>query len=269
MSLIDGVTPHRRKLHISASELGNHPTKKQLTNIVERLNTLRRRIAVWMEVQKLYIPEVETVRRRQDLDSTDVDGKPATEAYEIPLLLPSSLPTFTCTRNLIDYEAKLREGQAYDALNEIRRYLRLRSYLYKHKDANARGVAANTRSNVAIQRAQKGVNNAALKYTHAYTALITLRGKTPGEEEDGEEEQWRRDLRVLKPTDLRSLSEGLYGETEGKREISWIWKSRSAPSTPESEETIEKDEQLQDGPFIPFPYWFACSPVVQHSELSS
>lgn len=69
---------------------------------------------------------------------------------------------------------------------------------------------------------------------------------TPGKEE---EEGRRKDLRFLRLKDIRGLSEGLYGGTEGTQEISWIWKSRSASNVEEFEENIEADEQLQDGEF--------------------
>ncbi|KAF6747259.1 hypothetical protein DFP72DRAFT_822049 [Ephemerocybe angulata] len=235
--------------------LGNHPTKKQLTNLAERSNTLRRRIAVWIEVQRLYMPEAESCRLRHDSASTAVEGKPSTEAYDIPLLFPSSLPaSLKCTPDLISYEAQLREGQAYDALEELRRYLRNRSYLYKRKDKNSKGsqtsVAANTRSNTAIKRAQQGVDTAAIRYTQAYNALMKLWDS----EEDAsmDEPQWRRDLQKLKASDIRGLSEGLYGDSEGKRGISWIWKSWSASLTSASEDDIENDEQLEDALHIEF-----------------
>ncbi|KAF6758787.1 hypothetical protein DFP72DRAFT_807241 [Ephemerocybe angulata] len=231
------------KLRLAASQLGNHPTKKQLTVLAERSNHLRRRIVNWAEVRKLYIPEAEAIRLRQDSASTVVDGKPPIEAYEIPLLLPSALPaSVVCSPNLIDYEAQLREGQAYDALDDLRRHLRTRAYLYKRKDKHSRGsqtsVSANTRSNTAIKRAQQGVDSAAIKYNRAYKALMVLRGSEATGDDD-EEEQWRRDLRRLRASDIRGLSEGLFGDSEGSRSVSWIWKSRSTPVTLSSEEDIE------------------------------
>ncbi|KAF5313625.1 hypothetical protein D9611_010064 [Ephemerocybe angulata] len=243
------------KLRVAASQLGNHPTKKQLTNLAERSNILRRRIAVWTDVQKLYIPEAESIRLRQDSASTAVDGKPSLEAYEIPLLLPSSLPVPSkCRPDLVKYEAQLREGQAYDALEELRRYLRARSYHYKRKHINSRGtqasVSANTRSNTAIKRVQQGVDGAAVRYTRAYKALTVLRGDEA--DENGNEEQWQVDLQKLRPSDIRGLSEGIFGDSEGTRAISWIWKSRSSTATSRSEEDIEGDTQLQDALRIEF-----------------
>ncbi|KAF6746959.1 hypothetical protein DFP72DRAFT_822360 [Ephemerocybe angulata] len=244
------------KLRVAASQLGNHPTKKQLTNLAERSNVLRRRIAVWTDYQKLYIPEAEAMRLRLDSESAAVDGKPSIEAHDIPLFLPSSLPpSVKCRSDLRSYEAQLREGQAYDALDELRRHLRSRSYLYKRKDRNSRGsqasVAANTRSNTAIKRAQLGVDGASIKYTRAYNALLQLKGEVPLED-DLEGEDWRKDLQKLKKSDIRGLSEGLFGHSEGTRSISWIWKSGSESITSTSEDDIESDEQLQDALRIEF-----------------
>ncbi|KAJ3531617.1 hypothetical protein NMY22_g8083 [Coprinellus aureogranulatus] len=239
------------KLRQAVSALGNHPTKKELTAMAERSNALRRRIGSWIETQRLYVPDADMIRSRSDAAATEVNGKPASEAYDIPLLLPSALPWTSCSTILQRYEVQLREGQAYDALNDVRRHLRLRSYLYKRKDAHARGVAANTRSNTAIKRAQKGVDTAVAKYRRVRKALLTLCGEVPAGT-PFVPERWRGDLQDLKSIHVRGLSEGLFSQSEGTREISWIWMSRSAPVTKDSDENIEADEQLQDALRIEF-----------------
>lgn len=225
------------------SALGNHPTAKQLATMAERSNTLRRRIAAWFDVQKVYTPEAEIQRLQHQMSATAIDGKAPTETYDIPLYLPSSLEQSSCPSEIRDYEAKLRQGQAYDALDDIRRYLRMRSYLYKRKDKYARGVAQNTRANTAIKRAQAGVDQSYAKYQRSRAALVALCGETTPQNKgvDG----WRKDLLPLKASEVRGMSQGLTGESEGKRTISWIWLSR--PTVVAEDDDIENDAQLQDG----------------------
>lgn len=161
----------------------------------------------------------EAVRERtKAVRTTGPHGLAATKTQDIELWLPSGLKKcgIEVDEALQLYEWKLREGQAHDALEEVRRTLRLRSHLYKHKDRYARGVRANTRSNVSIDAATDTMNRAAVKYSTAREALVTLsRGL--------EVPIWETTLRVLKRDDMRALSEGLYGDTEGTRRPSWIW----------------------------------------------
>lgn len=156
--------------------------------------------------------------RAKVLQKVGPHGVVDTKAQNIQLWLPSSLKKkgIEVSQVLRQYEWKLREGQAYDSLEEVRHMLRLRSHLYKHKDRHARGVRANTRSKVGIDTATDNMNRAAARYRAARDALVTLsRGlDTP---------VWEMSLRVLQHDDLRALSEGLYGDTEGTWKTSWIW----------------------------------------------
>ena len=87
------------------------------------------------------------------LECAQVDGISGLRAQAIPLFLPSRLSRDGhIAESLLVYEWKLREGQAYDALHDIRHNLRLRSHLFKHKDHFSRGVRHNTRSNATIAK---------------------------------------------------------------------------------------------------------------------
>lgn len=222
-------------------DLGNHPTPKQLSSLAERSNALRRRILSWTEVQRIYLPEAETARQKKILQATHAGGSPSTEAYEFELMLPSAFPPSVSNARVQHYEAELRIGQAYDCLTDLRRYLRLRSYLLKRKDMYSRGVAQNTRSNVAIQRAQKQINWAASKYRRVRGLLVALR---PISLDLRARPSWQNDLSVLSDQDIRGLSDGLFGDSEGSRTISWIWMSTSHSA---GTDNIEKDEHLQEG----------------------
>ncbi|KAF9466857.1 hypothetical protein BDZ94DRAFT_1157101, partial [Collybia nuda] len=208
----------QRRLATDTANLGQHPTAKQLSALLERSNILRRKIAVWIEEQTLHMPQA-THERAKYMQGASPEGTRSTKTSDIPLFLPSTFTNVTnLDKRLRTYEWILREGQAYDALEEIRHVLRLRSHMYKHKDRNSRGVKANTRSNTAIAGATARINRSAAKYRAARAALVKL---APGLEL--EQPLWEHTLRRLDPDDIRALSEGLYGDSEGRRSPSWIW----------------------------------------------
>ncbi|KAF8069134.1 hypothetical protein FPV67DRAFT_1415501 [Lyophyllum atratum] len=225
----------QRKLAADSTDLGLHPTANQLSNLLERSNQLRRKISTWIEVQVLFLPEAAR-QRAKALQKAGPNGLPSTKAQDIALWLPSELKKegIIVNETLQAYEWRLREGQANDALEEVRRVLRLRSHLYTHKDRYTRGVKANTRANVAITTANEAIKRAANRYRRAREALIILsKGR--------QVPVWETTLRGLKDTDIRSLSEGLFGETEGSKTTSWIW---SAPGVVVDDDA---DPVLNDG----------------------
>ncbi|KAG6819407.1 hypothetical protein H0H93_012104, partial [Arthromyces matolae] len=208
----------QRKLSLENSELGDHPTPTQLYRLTERSNQLRRKITTWTESQVSIIPEA--ARKRLRTDHRTPDGTPDIKVENIKLWLPSELAAsgILVSYALRDYEWQLRHGQAHDALDEVRNGLRLQAYLYKHKDRYAVGVKANTRSNTAIANATGMVKEAAKRYRVARGALLTL-------SETGIEVplDWQLTLRALRDEDCRKLTEGLEGDSESRRTISWIW----------------------------------------------
>ena len=171
------------------------------------------------------------------LEHAELDGISGLRAQAIPLFLPSGLPKGGPTpESLLIYEWKLRAGQAYDALHDIRHNLRLHSHLLKHKDRFARGVRHNTRANTTIARVQVKINLAALKYRAAWKALMTLGTKLT----QIPNLQWQVGLHFLADEDIRGLSEALMGDSEGRRTVSWIWKSHGIESEGESDKGVDE-----------------------------
>ena len=212
------MNSNRRRLGEDDGNVGLHPTSKQLAELSERSNRLRRKIASWIEIQELHMPEARF--RRKQLEKAAPDGIAPRKTQDIPLVLPSSLGKVQLIGNeLREYEWRLREGQAYDALHDMRQHLRLRAHCYKHKDRFSRGVRENLRSQTTIKKVQVKVDRAARKYRAARAALVSLSKEINSED-------WKARMKPLKelvPGDVRGLSDGLEGESEGKRTISWIW----------------------------------------------
>lgn len=106
------------------------------------------------------MPEVAPLRAAADRAASRSSS--TVEAYDIPLYLPSSLPShIRVRRQLYEYEFRLRRAQAYEALDSMRGHLRLRTHMYHVKDKHIRGQAANTRTNNLLTKTQKKVNASA------------------------------------------------------------------------------------------------------------
>ena len=209
---------YRIRLKFDCSKLDSSATMLQLAKMQERKNALERKIQAWIAVQHLYMPATSSLRARDDRDASDKTTE--RPPYDFPLYLPSSLPgRVSCDMKLREYEFRLREAQAYEALEDVRQHLRLRSHWYKHKDRNVTGQRANTRAQNLINRVQGKINANASTYTRARNALSKLSAFLS-------EVSWRGKLLALAPEDIRPLTEleAGEGESEGKRKLSWIWK---------------------------------------------
>ncbi|KAG1780044.1 hypothetical protein EV702DRAFT_1178215 [Suillus placidus] len=172
----------QRRLSYEIVALGAHATDHQLAKVQQHANALRRKIDVWQDIQLLYMP--------------------------------------FCSAQLHHFEWMLRYAQANDALKDIRNLLRLRSHLYKFKDNNIVGQAANTRARSTINKTEVKVSMAAERYEVARAALTTLAQIL------NEGPAWKDIFRPLnRNRDLKSLKDMWEKEMEGTRHLSWIWKT--------------------------------------------
>lgn len=163
------------------------------------------------------------------------------KAHEICLYLPSALVNLNlvpCDPELQNYEWRLREGQAFDALDEIRHNLQLRAHSYKFKDKNIRGVRRNMRSNKGIDKLNKKIALAAKTYRAAWKALQNL--DTVGRK------GWENDLKPLREQDIRAMSEGLYGDSESHRTLSWIWVTQGVAVGASEDASLNECESFQN-----------------------
>lgn len=190
-------------------------------------NTLRRKVDAWKQVQLLYTPAAQLLASR--METVDNPDRPE----DAKLFLPSSLTAQTCSTHLLTIEWELRIAQAGDALNEIRRSLRLRDYMYSFKRTWIRGQRANTRAQNALSRVEARTAAAVEKYcaTHAaLSALAPVLGKVG----------WNVRFRSLNnKDDVRGMTAPKRGESEGRRQLSWIWLVEGVGE--------DKDEVVQDG----------------------
>lgn len=180
-------------------------------------------------MQLLYIPGLAVIRARSG-HSIPLAEKP----YLMRLMLPSSLPSIViCDTKLYNYEWQLRHAQASDALVELRQHLQLRSHMYIHKDRFVRGQSANTRAQNLIARVNAKVDASTTKYRASRKALVKLAAKL------GKDATWQGGLQPLIDTDIRQMSQGEEGVSDGRKKLSWIWMAQGVGADSD-------DEGLQD-----------------------
>lgn len=155
------------------------------------------------------------------------------------LWLPSTMtPQAECSSNLQEHEWSLRYAQANDSLQILRTNLQLRAALYHYKDRFDRGQSAMTRSMHLLDKIKDRVAAACLRYRVARHALCVLAPrllKGIG---------WETHLKPLEVADVRGLSVGDMGDSEGRRKLSWIWTAHGVAAE------AGDDERLHDCTYI-------------------
>lgn len=140
------------------------------------------------------------------------------EAHKDPILVPSRLSRTKRTayglQKLAEQEKKLRIGQAFDALVQLRKALGVRSFLTRHV-RKSNGYNVTTRAQETLKRAEVTVKQWAAAYRRCWDALVRLEAK---ESELG-------GLRELTQADLVLLSTWLEEEKYRERgsTLPWIW----------------------------------------------
>ncbi|KAJ6562892.1 hypothetical protein DFH09DRAFT_920722, partial [Mycena vulgaris] len=224
------VEGQQRALGFDVAGVGLHPTDDQRRAMVERTSKLRRKIQAWMDSQERFIPHVITLRQRDDAArarAARMQPVPGVQVQSIKLWMPSDMMRQPgarrrphCTREVQEFEYRLRVGQANEALHDICRQLLVRTHMYKYKDKNKRGVRTNMRSKDKIDALNEQIRRDAEKYRAARLALVSL-GKSL------EENAWEVTLKELKDEDVRGRPRKTIGdETRQKATklpLSWIW----------------------------------------------
>lgn len=182
--------------------------------------TLYDRIETWRSIQTLYMPGVTQLRQ---INGTRTDAMPMEHDTEMPelikLWLPSSLPPGLresgCTDGLLDKEHRLRVAEADDALVALRRQLRITTGVFNYKKTHVSGTGqkSNTRARTLLSQLTVKTKMFADRYRAARVALINL-------DPNGD---WQRRLLPLRAEDIRGPTKLDDNESEGRRELTWIW----------------------------------------------
>ncbi|KAJ7056324.1 hypothetical protein C8F01DRAFT_1029354 [Mycena amicta] len=211
-------------------------TANRSSQIDELRASFFKKLKVIQRQQEFFMPGVSALRLAEE-ECRDGD-RPPPKAEDVKLWLPSDLTETqrgtACRRGLIDIEAKLREAQCGDALTKLRSLLFTKTHLIHHRNANAVGQRASTRSSTLISRVTDQISREATKYRQARTALRRLKSV-----------EYRPDLEELADGDLNVRGEeesdagarlrlGRVGATRRARNeptaagssgaVSWIWR---------------------------------------------
>lgn len=214
---------HRFRLRLDARKV--IPSK--LPALVERRHALRRRLLKFRELQAVYMPAALPILTEDPRARLDVE-----HVEHVHIGLPSDIADAhrarVCAERLQDIEARLREAQCRDALQDLRNKLHTIAHLYKYKKVNVRHQGPNTRARADIGKQEERKDRAAATYRRAYGARLALGSG-----------DWMSALKVLKDADIRHMAEEEPepvgkkrkhkkrtqpdGVGEGHRTVSWIW----------------------------------------------
>ncbi|KAF7377333.1 CxC2 domain-containing protein [Mycena sanguinolenta] len=256
----------QRDLASDSAALKTDASDGQKTTLLECGNKLRRKIANWVRMQTEFQPDIARLRERDNLaraESARTQPTVGVSVEALELWLPSKqarTPGVVVKQSHARYEFDMREARAYEALEEIRRLLLVRTHHYKFKDRNVSGVSGHTWSRQAIAVLDERIRREAGEYRAACRALASLAPRLG-------ETRWSLILKELAPKDIRGMPRGLFSEPDKKRrkkkkrshqeqdeqelvEMSWIWSTgltslAAAASTSEEATVKATNESLR------------------------
>ncbi|KAJ7707270.1 hypothetical protein B0H14DRAFT_2646846 [Mycena olivaceomarginata] len=239
--LMLGLEVEGQQRQLAADMLANKsPTTKELTEFVTRRTRLLRQVRKLRLLQRKFSPGA-----LQRL-AVAASARDSTEAECTPLLLPSGLAPAErlpplCVPGLAAAEARLRDGQCSQSLDQIRHGLSVKKRLQTYKTLHSRRQHQNTRARGLVDTQQRKVDIAAGTYRQARLAriaLVDIAGACGWKQLDkddlrmpeDEEEAKRRKQRAMKGKRKEAAQVNESGEVRGvpgmgekNRLISWIW----------------------------------------------
>jgi hypothetical protein len=251
--------------------LGPNPTTSQQLDVIKRRTVLRIRLNAFQRLQATYMPRVcqyLTPSQRAVWDAEDKEPE-ATRLFMPSDLSSRSARERACARGLDGVEGRLQEGEAEEALDQLRLSLRTRTATMKFKIRNWVGQRALTRGQGILRQINIKTHASKLRYRYARQALLKLR----------DHGDWEQRLRVLAEDDVRALNErALTDEEKGERDrlreagqvpdeggiavyndvvsgethrtLSWIWyavSKKKREKEDEDEDDEEEDVKLHEG----------------------
>lgn len=231
------------------ADIAHVPFGNVLTELArnERRRAIRRKILDFRRDQRIHMPGLNN--RVHFAADGSLENGAALEPEDIPLYLPSDSGNGAhrddiCDRHLVQLEDRLRVTQADEALDELRRQLRTRTFANRFKIKNFVGQDANAQGRQWQATIDRRAIAAAKRYRRAREALLELRGR--GDWENTYQELHDQDVRSFNERVLTEQEqadraairlavgmpvEGVFGldfsndlaVREGRRTMSWIW----------------------------------------------
>lgn len=236
----------RRQLAVAIKAAGPNPSPTQQLDVLRRRTSLRARIHKFRKLQATYMPKL---RRYLTASQKVVYDSDSHHPEATRLFLPSDLSTAAnrrnaCATGLDGTEARLRTGEAGDALTDLRQGLRVRTMTNRFKIRNWSGQRALTRGQGILRQVNIKIHSCKLRYRYARQALVKLKGYG----------SWEKEFKILTDDDVRAMNDrslreeeqahdahlgalgvaqglaatGAVAVGEGNRTLSWIWYQASA-----------------------------------------
>lgn len=230
-------------------EFQNPSEGKRSWSAEEKNATLWQNLRAWNRAGRKFLPALDNTEE-SEYDEEDGEHSPPKGVCvsDLHMTFPSSMLAADCSLmgiwELCDAEKQLREGQAMDALEDLRHSLQIRFIMQnkKHQHVSGPGQRINTQSNRWIHEAERKVDIAAKRYRSAWGALEQL---DPGG-------IWQKEYQLLKTEDIRSA---LQPETAtGKGYVlvqqSWIWGRQDAPRDGKQVNTAISNDVQEGGTMV-------------------
>ncbi|KAJ7025052.1 hypothetical protein C8F04DRAFT_968268 [Mycena alexandri] len=201
----------QRRLEIDVKAV-QHPTASQKLGFTKRRTALVKRIHKFRQLQLVYMPALRGFLSDRERQVLDGNGEQLAEATR--LFMPSEIVNDgnrrrACAGGLVEVEARMREGEAAEALEVVRQGLRSRTMTNRFRIKNYTGQGALTRGQGILRQINIKIHLAKIHYRYARAALLVLRGHGV----------WEDRLKVLKDEDVRALNErALVAEEEARGE---------------------------------------------------
>ncbi|KAJ6522923.1 hypothetical protein DFH09DRAFT_1096882 [Mycena vulgaris] len=194
-----GLSLEEQQLEIDIKALKDASPSQKLA-FTKRRTAMLKRMHRFREVQRIYMPALRAVLSDEQKQVFDGNGEQLPEATR--LFIPSEIADVqirgkACATGLREIEARMREGEAGEALDGVRTGLHTRTMTNRYKLRNFTGQGMMTKGQGILQLINVKIHMAKLRYRYARAALLVLRGHG----------LWVDRLRVLNDDDVRTLKE--------------------------------------------------------------
>ncbi|KAJ7027466.1 hypothetical protein C8F04DRAFT_965213 [Mycena alexandri] len=205
------VEEAQRQLAVSIKAAGPKPSTSEQFERLKRRTQLRVRIRAFRKLQMTFMPKLRRYLTASQRSTWDADDR---EPEETRLFMPSDISSRAnrekaCAPGLDGVEARLRVGEAGEALDGLRGGLRIRTATTRFKVRNWSGQRALTRGQGILRSVSLKIHGSKIRYRYARQVLLKLKGHG----------DWEKKLKVLDEEDVRALNErALTAEEKAARE---------------------------------------------------
>ncbi|KAL0069538.1 hypothetical protein AAF712_003196 [Marasmius tenuissimus] len=203
--IIEGIEIEERQRAVQATVSRKNLMTNQETELQKSRSSLLASIRKFQVKQLEHMPGI-----RHSVDN--IPAELANEPEKMPLLLPNTLDSQlrakVCSPELIAMEERVYHAQCFESLSKLRSQLRARSVAYKNTSRVTQSQGMYTKLRTLRNQIEVKIKTATDTYRVARQALLHLKG----------EGDWTRELRELKPEDIRGITKRLL-RTEEKDEF--------------------------------------------------